>query len=111
MHDIAYVSEVLENANYNNRTSNTQSDRRSISAPHQRCSANSQTIRRGLTTLLVLLLITNRDALLTTSSCYQVNVNSVQDLFNEYSNIFSCISGHPETLVTILLQKSTFSYK
>ena len=34
-------------------------------------------------------------------SCYQVN--SLQDLFNEDSNICSSISGHTETLVTILL--------
>ena len=40
------------------------------------------------------------------SSCYQVH--SRQDFFYEDSNIFSCISSHPETLITILLQKSAF---
>ena len=40
---------------------------RSISAPRQRCCANSQRIWKGLTTLLSLLLITDRDAFFITS--------------------------------------------
>ena len=50
-----------------NNTSKTQHTHRSISAPHQRCSSDSQRIWKWITTLLALILITDHDAFLTTS--------------------------------------------